>query len=423
MRLCALSPQFPCSRYEFVHSSPAQGLFSAARLTHACHLVCTEKSIMNLSTFPLTLACLLLPAASKAAPPAFLEPKAVRPQRTAARLPQNERYARRCQSHATDRNSSPTGTLLWGTKRAWDDSQPRTDERRSVLVSIDISSQLIPDAKVQSLELRKARLVASPVASASLTGTVLRGSSSDGKPVEVAVCGAEPAPEDSDMVWYRIEAWNPVAQAWENPCVATGRVPDPRALPVSGVWNSSGTHQEVKGRLTLACENGAISQCIRWGYKPWAFRDGQSLADLHQACTRMARADYCGNGRSHSPPASVIDMYDSLGVHSSTTVALASWDPERASFEAAWAPDGATCLSHTRDGRALETILRECPGRFHRGTPVDLGQEDRCTVQRADVRPELALLKNHSYSSQKIITTSAEAGEIADRAPIGKAAP
>jgi hypothetical protein len=66
--------------------------------------------------------------------------------------------------------------LLWGTKRTWGDSQQSTDERRSVLVSVDISSQLIPDANVQSLQLRKGRLVASPAPSSSLAGVVLQGS-------------------------------------------------------------------------------------------------------------------------------------------------------------------------------------------------------------------------------------------------------
>ena len=51
--------------------------------------------------------------------------------------------------------------------------------------------------------------------------------------------------------------------------------------------------------LTLACEGGAITKCIRWGYQPWAQHSGSSLKELHQACTRMARADYCGTGLGH----------------------------------------------------------------------------------------------------------------------------
>jgi hypothetical protein len=236
-------------------------------------------------------------------------------------------------------------------------------------------------------------------AARSIVGTVLQGTASDGRPVEVAICGAEPSPEDPEVTWYRIQAWNAVAQEWENPCVALDRVPDPRAFAVRGVWDASGAHQDVQGRFTFACENGAIAKCIRWGYKPWASRDGHSLAALHQSCTRMARADYCGNGRSHTHEDTTIDMYDRLGVLARTTEASEDWDPRRASFEAAWAPDGATCLARTRDGRAMETVLQECPGRFHTGAVLELGQGDRCTVRRADVSPGTALLRNLSYGA------------------------
>jgi hypothetical protein len=110
----------------------------------------------------------------------------------------------------------------------------------------------------------------------------------------------------------------------------------------------------------------------------------------------MARADYCGNGRSHTHEGTLIDFYDGLGVLSPTTEASEVWDPARASFEAAWAPDGAACLSRTRDGRAMETILEECPGRFHENAPVELGQGERCTLRRTDMNPEEAPLRNKS---------------------------
>jgi hypothetical protein len=170
---------------------------------------------------------------------------------------------------------------------------------------------------------------------------------------------------------------------------------------VSGTWDASGAHHDAPGKLTFACENGAITKCALWGYKPWASRDGQSLADLHQACTRMARADYCGNGRSHTHENTAIDMYDRLGLIARTTESSAGWDLSRASFEAAWAPDGATCLARTRDNRALDTILQECPNRFRKATAVDLGDGDRCAVQRTDVKPGSALLRNHSYGPPK----------------------
>ncbi|WP_239470434.1 ADYC domain-containing protein [Archangium violaceum] len=307
-----------------------------------------------------------------------------------------ERYARRCQDRTSNRAVWPQGTMLWGTRRVWGDRH-EPDERRSVLVSVDLAPLKPVSPKVPSLRLEGGRLVASPEASRSLVGTVLQGTSSDGKPVEVAVCGAEPSPADSELVWYRIEAWNSRAQRWENPCVGTSQIPDPRALAVSGVWDASGAHQGVEGKFTLACENGVITKCINWGYKPWASHDGHSLAELHQACTRMARADYCGNGQSHTRQDTPIDMFDTLGVLAPTMERSAVWDPERASFEATWAADGASCMARTRDRRALETVLRECPGRFQTGQAVELGNGDRCTVQRAGVSPGAALLRNRAY--------------------------
>ena len=319
-----------------------------------------------------------------------------------------ERYARRCQPPSVHRIARPQGTMLWGTRRSWD-TEKVADEHSSVLVSVSLEPLRQADAQVKALKLEGGRLVAvSATAPApgmpeekGLVGTVLQGTASNGKPVEVAICGAEPSSEDPGMVWYRIEAWNAVAQEWENPCVALDRVSAPQALAMSGVWDSSGARHEVPGKITFACENGALAKCAHWGYKPWASRDGQSLTDLHQACTRMARADYCGNGRSHTHENTTLDFYDRLGVSARTTESSPVWDSARASFEAAWAPDGATCLARTRDGRALATILQECPNRFRTGAALELGEGDRCTVWRADVSPATALLRNQSYGVPK----------------------
>jgi hypothetical protein len=346
------------------------------------------------------LACLVLQfsALAHAAAPAAVKP--MRPKQVSAvtGVSDAERYSRRCQSSQSAlRIARPQGSMLWGTKRDWD-TEKVADERRSVLVSVDLAPPRHTNAQVKALRLEGGHLVAVP-STGGVVGTVLQGTASDGKPVEVAICGAEPSPEDSSMVWYRIEAWNAVAQEWENPCVALDRVPDPRALAVNGIWDASGARRDVPGKVTFACENGAITKCIQWGYKPWASHEGQSLTDFHQACTRMARADYCGNGRSHTHEDTVIDMYDRLGRIERATEVSADWDPARGSFEAAWAPDGATCLGHTRDGRAMESILQECPNRFSTGSMTDLGQGDRCVVQRTDVSPGTALLRNRSYGA------------------------
>jgi hypothetical protein len=345
------------------------------------------------------LACLLLlfPLLAQGGAPASAKPTS---SRAAAVLSDAERHARRCQSQSTQRIGRPQGTMLWGTKRDWD-TEKVAEERSSVLVSVNLGPPRRADDGVTSLRLEGGHLVAtsSPEAGATprgVVGTVLQGTASDGQPVEVAICGAEPSADDPGMVFYRIEAWNAVAQEWENPCVAVGRVATPRALAVSGVWDSSGARQDVPGRFTFACETGAISKCALWGYKPWATHDGTPLVDLHQACTRMARADYCGNGRSHTRQDTTIDVYDQLGL-----VKRGEWNPAKASFEAAWTPDGAACLARTRDGRALESILQECPHRFQTGAAVELGRDERCTARRADVNPGSALLRNLTFGGPR----------------------
>ncbi|WP_224372613.1 ADYC domain-containing protein [Hyalangium versicolor] len=346
----------------------------------------------------LTWMCLQLPALAHAAGPSSAKSERSKAASVAPAVPVADRYARRCQSQGSYRTNKPQGTMLWGTKRDWNTEKP-TDENRSVLVSADFEPLRQADAGVKALKLEGSRLVTQASATQGIVGTVLQGTDSDGKPVEIALCGAEPSTEDPEVTWYRIEAWNAVAQEWENPCVALDRVPDPRALAVAGVWDASGAHKASAGKFTFACENGAITKCIRWGYKPWASRDGQSLADLHQACTRMARADYCGNGRSHTHQDTIIDIYDRLGVLTRTTETSSEWDPRRAAFEAAWAPDGALCLAKTRDGRAMSTILQECPDRFRTGAALELGEGDRCTVQRAGAAPGKPMLRNMSYKT------------------------
>ncbi|HYH99611.1 ADYC domain-containing protein [Hyalangium sp.] len=274
--------------------------------------------------------------------------------------------------------------------------QAAEDETSTVLASLDLDRVRLNGGTVNKLQFEKGRLVAPALGPKKLVGAVLQGTSSDGQPVEVALCSAEPDAQDPQLFRYRIEVWHAESATWANPCIATHRAPSPKALAVAGVWDRSGARLDVPGKFTFACENGAIAKCIGWGYKPWELKDGQSLEALHQACTRMARADYCGSGRSHTREDAPIDMYDELGLLTRTRVATAGWDPELASFEAEWTPEGASCLSGTRDGQPVETVLAECPDRFEAG-PKELGEGDRCTVRRKGGGGGAALLRNRSY--------------------------
>lgn len=240
---------------------------------------------------------------------------------------------------------------------------------------------------------------------APLDGTRLRGFAapgqrftavaSDGKTVDLAVCGVATDAKDKDLHWYSLQYWDEVVQAWKNPCVGTKLIPVPRALALSDLWDRTGARSQAGAAFTFACENGALAKCARWGYKPWQQRRGRSLADYHQSCTRMVRADYCGNGSSHTKDLTVIDMYDDLEIQIRTTDIPGGGDPHRLSFEAAWSPDGAYCLDRTRDDK-IDEVLGECPDRFSRNIPQVLGQGDQCAFTRTQRPRRSFLLRNRS---------------------------
>lgn len=153
--------------------------------------------------------------------------------------------------------------------------------------------------------------------------------------------------DNSDVWLYRVEHSalpTPTEDDWENACgVGDG---DGLGLFVNGQWRVSG--EQTPDGYTFSCDRGAIAKCVRqWGYKPWrslpASADGQlvSLRPLHDACVRAARADYVGDGESHTREGVTIDMFD---VHHFNVQTL---DPGFTA-ESSFAEDGAVQLHRLR---------------------------------------------------------------------------
>ncbi len=149
---------------------------------------------------------------------------------------------------------------------------------------------------------------------------------------------------------------------WHNLCL-----PDvkgvAKALPLAGRWNHTGAHID-DDNITFACTNGALAKCVRWGYKPWKTIQGESLRDYHQACTRLVRADYCGDGISHTQEGTSIDVYDRLGLQQRT-------QQSGMTFEAAWDANGAIQLNHTRFPDTIETLQQACPEKLSASLPAE----------------------------------------------------
>ncbi|WP_224370962.1 ADYC domain-containing protein [Hyalangium versicolor] len=132
------------------------------------------------------------------------------------------------------------------------------------------------------------------------------------------------------------------------------------AVPMSGVFDASnGVRHEEAGRFTFGCDSAVIAKCYRWGYKSWREKQGENEPDmgqLHAACTRMARADYCGNGESFTLDGTPIHPWDTLP----TAIRQHGPDTPKAFFEAGWQDFGAVCLSKTR-WEQLKPLPAECP--------------------------------------------------------------
>jgi hypothetical protein len=189
---------------------------------------------------------------------------------------------------------------------------------------------------------------------AELAGAVLALQREDGDVVEVRIdrIVTDPQRVEGDVVLYDLSlaengGWRPVC--------APETDGEPHAV----------LQPAPAGAVAILCTAGALGKCIRLGYRPWAERRGVALAPYWQACARLVRADYCGDGRGTTRDRMLIDLYDTLGIQQRAGA------PGLA-FEAAWDGQGALCVAHPRvpQNITLEALAAACPrlaGKLGRG--------------------------------------------------------
>ncbi len=242
-----------------------------------------------------------------------------------------------------------------------------------------------------------------PVSGKELIGARLAGIDARGNPVPLLISDIENDPTDpqGEVLLYSLLYQDPKSQAIINPCAAD---PDGarKAIPVSGVWDGTGAHAGSQDFFTLACTSGVIAKCVRWGYKPWKTVMGQPLAEVHQTCTRMARADYCGDGVTHTHDGTPIDEYDVLGLQREVP-------SDGMLFEGHWNADGAYCLSKERwfnvdllDPQVLlgNALLTECPARISLPGPDDQFGGKICFRKLSNQARASIRTSNNSYLLQ-----------------------
>jgi hypothetical protein len=162
---------------------------------------------------------------------------------------------------------------------------------------------------------------------------------------------------------YTLEQWVSDTASWQPACPADS---DGRnvAIPLAAIWDERGDRSVSGAMFTFGCTSGVIAKCYRWGYRPWVTGYGD-LTSVHWACTRAARADYCGNGTTHTHDGTAINVWDRLPAPGPIQSHGGLLPPLGMLFEAGWNTGGAVCLSHARwllDPGGL--LAAACPDRL-----------------------------------------------------------
>ena len=177
-----------------------------------------------------------------------------------------------------------------------------------------------------------------------------------------------PANPTGDVYFYKVSVLDPDTLTWSSLCRDSYGAPT-EAVALRHHWDpNTGARIDDDVAVTLACRGAALAKCVEWGYRPWATVQScvggtctqVNLAEHHQACTRMARADYCGDGVPHTLNNTPIDVYDRLTPRIQTQASSGKeWK-----VEAEWGPNGALCV-----GKDLRVDMFAAMGVAHTPPP------------------------------------------------------
>jgi hypothetical protein len=254
--------------------------------------------------------------------------------------------------------------------------------------SVSLGCHAAPDLHVEG-----AQLVASgsggSVSGADFVGGTVTMRDAQGGLASARIDGVDSDPTDptGTTFLYTLSYVDPQTGATSNACLpdAAGVA---KALPLRGRWDERGAQKDADTTISLACTSGVLAKCVRWGYRPWQTVNGTPLTDYHQACTRMARADYCGDGQTHTQEGTQIDIYDRLPLLTRVPALLSI-------FESTWTPSGAYCVSRSRWLSIAGLLPTACSQQFTLAldsSPVD--PADLCLARRTGASRADALLSN-----------------------------
>jgi hypothetical protein len=231
------------------------------------------------------------------------------------------------------------------------------DER--YITSISLDGVVLNGKKTTSLDLKGTKFKHQQ----QLDGALFTATLDDGEPLTLRIDSVEPKAEraDPDVIHYFVSYESD--REWLPLCGVDDNFEPIGAIPLLGRWDytegteTGGSKIDDAHSFTFACEGYVLDKCVDAGYKPWLSAkvcqarnecEIVSLASYHQACTRMMRADFCGDGTAYTVDGVVVSMYDGLGIR---------YDSEEWDIEAEWDEDGAVCIHQDRIDELVPTCI------------------------------------------------------------------
>lgn len=221
----------------------------------------------------------------------------------------------------------------------------------------------------------------------SLIGQIIEMYDNEGGslPVRIDRIDQDDSPGNDDVFLYTLSAFNVDEGAWQNVCTTDSKG-QAHAIVMQGAWDAQGRYQS-SSEISFGCSSGVLAKCIRWGYKPWLDSSDLPMRQLHQACTRLVRADYCGDGRPHTQDGTAINLFDVYGIQTRDVV-------DGMQFEAAWNEAGAIAINQGRYASGAE-IVAECPSRLQ---PHTQGVKSTLSITELQALYPNALIFNESFA-------------------------
>ena len=218
-------------------------------------------------------------------------------------------------------------------------------------------------------ELRAVNSSGTTFVGTALVGLLLDGEIADGSFVKLLVNSAA---DSGGGVWRYDFFYGSGGNGTWTPVCGNGA-----AVVVPGRWNyqegvaGGGAFTADSSVFTVGCPYAAVEKCVRLGYRPWQQFGGISGVEFLTSCVRAIRADYCGDGVSHTTDGRLINIYDGVGVQA---------DTEDWTIEAEWVPGGASCVSAVaRD--LLGITCSTVPATLSCGDPSHFGSGTRLMTE------------------------------------------